>query len=184
MLATAGDPPVTPGWAFEFKWDGVRAIVAASGDQLQMWSRNGNDITGGYPDLVAAGIGSERSLLLDGELVALDGKGRPDFGLLQQRMHIRAPSAQLQDAVPVSLCVFDVLQIDHEPLLPEVYDVRRQRLVELGLDAVPRVGVPPAFTDVPGGQLLEVARAHGTRGRGRQAPRVPLRLLDGAPRPG
>jgi hypothetical protein len=42
---------------------------------------------------------------------------------------------------------FDVLQIDDEPLLPEPYDVRRQRLLELGLDAMPRVAVPPAFTD-------------------------------------
>ncbi len=168
MLASAGQPPTAAGWAFEFKWDGVRAIVAACEDTVQLVSRNGNDITGGYPELTGVGIGAgaagARSLLLDGEIVALDQQGRPDFGLLQHRMHVRAPGPGLQTAVPVELYVFDVLQIDGELLLREPYDARRQRLLELGLDRLPRVRVPPAFTDVPGQQLLEVARAHGLEG--------------------
>ena len=51
MLATAGKVPAGPGWAFEFKWDGVRAIVAAAGGQVRLTSRNGNDVTGGYPEI-------------------------------------------------------------------------------------------------------------------------------------
>jgi len=92
MLASAGVAPSGPGWAFEFKWDGVRAIAAVAGDQLRLYSRNGNDITGGYPELAAlSGLIEARRVLLDGEIVTLGAAGRPDFGLLQQRMHVRAP---------------------------------------------------------------------------------------------
>jgi ATP dependent DNA ligase domain len=50
MLASAGEPPFGPGWAFESKWDGVRIITAAANEQVRLHSRNGNEITGGYPE--------------------------------------------------------------------------------------------------------------------------------------
>jgi bifunctional non-homologous end joining protein LigD len=59
MLATAGPLPTGPGWAFEFKYDGVRALTHVDGE-LRVLSRNGNDITGTYPELAegrAAGRG-------------------------------------------------------------------------------------------------------------------------------
>jgi bifunctional non-homologous end joining protein LigD len=163
MLATAGPVPHGPGWAFEFKWDGVRAIVGASGGDVRLTSRLGNDVTAGYPEL--AGIGAltgGRPVLLDGEIVALDGAGRPNFGLLQDRMHVRHPSPELRGRIPVSFYAFDLLQLDGESLLAAPYDERRSRLAELG--AVGPVLVPPSFTDVDGDQLLEVARGHGLEG--------------------
>ena len=132
MLATAGQVPNGPGWAFEFKWDGVRAVVAAAGDQVQLTSRLGNDVTAGYPEL--AGIGAVtggRPVLLDGEIVVLDAAGRPDFGLLQDRMHVRHPSAELRARLPVSFYAFDVLHLDGESLLAASYDDRRARLAAL-----------------------------------------------------
>jgi len=164
MLATPGQPPSSPGWAFEFKWDGVRAIVAAAGDQVRITSRNGNEVTAGYPEIIETGLGAEHVVLLDGELVALDGQGRPDFGLLQQRMHVRAPSEALRARVPVRLYVFDLLSLDGESLLHQTYDARRARLLELGLESLDRIDVPPSITDLPGGQALEIARAHGLEG--------------------
>ena len=163
MLATAGQVPKGPGWAFEFKWDGVRAVVAAAGDQVQLTSRLGNDVTAGYPEL--AGIGAVtggRPVLLDGEIVVLDAAGRPDFGLLQDRMHVRHPSAELRARLPVSFYAFDVLYLDGESLLAASYDDRRARLATL---APPdRVLVPPSFTDIDGDQMLAVARQHGLEG--------------------
>ena len=54
MLATPGPPPTGPGWSVEFKWDGIRAIVDVAPDgQVRIWSRNGNDVTAAYPELVA-----------------------------------------------------------------------------------------------------------------------------------
>lgn len=164
MLAVPGALPTSPGWAFEFKWDGVRAIVAVAPGEVRLTSRNGNDVTGGYPEIVEACAGFDRPVLLDGELVALDRNGRPDFGLLQQRMHVRAPADELRQRVPVSLYVFDVLVVEGRRLLAEPFDVRRERLVGLGLDGLPRVAVPPSFTDVSGAQLLEVARGHRLEG--------------------
>jgi bifunctional non-homologous end joining protein LigD len=168
MLATAGTVPHGPGWAFEFKWDGVRAVVAAAGDRVRLTSRLGNEVTAGYPEL--AGIGAltgGRPVLLDGEIVALDDAGRPNFGLLQDRMHVRYPSAELQSRVPVSFYAFDLLFFDGETLVPAPYDERRARLTALDLpaaDPTGRVLVPPSFPDVGGDQLLDIARAHRLEG--------------------
>jgi bifunctional non-homologous end joining protein LigD len=163
MLATAGPVPHGPGWAFEFKWDGVRAVVAAADDRVQLTSRLGNDVTAGYPEL--AGIGAVtggRPVLLDGEIVVLDKAGRPNFGLLQDRMHVRHPSAELRARLPVSFYAFDLLYADGASLLAAPYDERRARLAALG--PAERVLVPPSFDDVDGDQLLGVARQHGLEG--------------------
>lgn len=167
MLATAGLVPHGPGWAFEFKWDGVRAVVGAAGDRVQLTSRLGNDVTAGYPEL--AGIGAVTGgapVLLDGEIVVLDAAGRPNFGLLQDRMHVRNPPPELRARLPVSFYAFDVLHADGASLLAAPYDERRARLAALG--PADRVLVPPSFdpetNGVTGDQLLGVARQHGLEG--------------------
>ena len=163
MLASAGKVPAGPGWAFEFKWDGVRAVVAAAGDQVQLTSRLGNDVTAGYPELAGiVAVTGGRPVLLDGEIVVLDERGRPNFGLLQDRMHVRHPSAELRARLPVSYYVFDVLFHDGESLLAAPYDERRARLADLA--PAERVLVPPSYTDVDGKQLLEIADGHGLEG--------------------
>jgi bifunctional non-homologous end joining protein LigD len=166
MLACAGTPPSGAGWAFEFKWDGVRAIAAVAGDRWRLYSRNGNDITGGYPELAAlTGVVGARRVLLDGEIVTLSAAGRPDFGLLQQRMHVRAPSPALLARVPICYYVFDVLDVDGRSLLADGYQQRRDALGKLDLDRVSSlIRVPPHYPDADGGQLLEVARQHGLEG--------------------
>lgn len=72
----------------------------------------------------------------DGELVALVD-GRPDFGTLQPRMHVRSPSAALVRSTPVTFIPFDVLHLEDTPLLDSTYDERRAVLEGLGLDAPP-----------------------------------------------
>ena len=83
MLASlARDIPSGDGWQFELKWDGYRAIGAADGGHVQLVSRNGNDLTNRFPqvaaDLAAAGAESS-SLVVDGEICALDSAGRPSL---------------------------------------------------------------------------------------------------------
>jgi bifunctional non-homologous end joining protein LigD len=168
MLATPGALPVGPGWAVEFKWDGIRAIVAAGGGRVRVWSRNANDVTNSYPELVdgptAAALAGLGSLLVDGEIVALDHRGRPEFTRLAQRMHVRAPTGDLVARVPVLLYVFDLLDLHGRSLLGEAYDDRRAELTALHLDSAPHVAVPPSYTDVTAAQLMEVARAHRLEG--------------------
>jgi bifunctional non-homologous end joining protein LigD len=164
MLATTAPlPPDDGAWAFEVKWDGVRALVGLSEGHLTMTSRNGNDISAAYPELHApvrelAG----HQLLLDGEVVAFDSSGRTDFGLLQSRMHVRSPSAALRRSAPVQLLVFDLLQVDGRSLLGDSYDDRRAALEQLQLpDGCWQV--PASFPS--GGQaLLDATRAQGLEG--------------------
>ncbi|MBP2370663.1 non-homologous end-joining DNA ligase [Pseudonocardia parietis] len=177
MLAVAGDPPTGAGWAFEFKWDGIRAVVAVAGDRVRITTRNGNDVTSAYPDL-AEGVHADRPLLLDGEIIASDAAGRPDFGLLQQRMHVAAPGARLLAEVGVSYVVFDLLVDGDDRLVDEPYDARRERLSAVGADGWPRMSVPAAFTDVAGDQVLRAARENGLEGvvaKRRDAPYEPGR---------
>ncbi|MGE3286954.1 MAG: non-homologous end-joining DNA ligase [Pseudonocardia sp.] len=164
MLAVSGEPPAGPGWAVEFKWDGVRAVTAVAGERVRAHSRLGNDVTAGYPEIADLGaVLDGRPALLDGELVALDAAGRPDFGLLQHRMHVRRPPAELLARIPVSYLVFDVLWLDGTSLLAESYDTRRGVLDGLQL-AGRHVRVPPSSADVAPRQMLAVAREHGLEG--------------------
>src|SRR4051794_2760419 len=94
MRAVLGDMPADQReWAFEVKWDGVRALGSVVDGELTLHSSNGNDITLRYPEL--AGIVDQlegHSVVLDGEVVRLDADGRPDFGALQARMHLTRPA--------------------------------------------------------------------------------------------
>lgn len=147
MMAVSGVLPEGPGWAFEMKWDGVRVIADVDVGGSRLWSRNGRDITLGYPEL--AGLNGQR-LLLDGEIVTLDETGAPSFGLLQRRMHVRDPRqlVHLIKEVPVSVRLFDVLAIDGRSLLEATYDDRRGLLESLDLDD-PFWELPPSFPDGP-----------------------------------
>src|SRR5260370_19475597 len=111
MLATAaaGLPPGADEFVAEVKWDGLRACVAVESGRVRAWSRSGREITAVYPELGAlAAVAGRRSLVLDGEIVALSGP-RPDFTVLQRRMRASPPDAGLLAAVPVTLILFDVL---------------------------------------------------------------------------
>ena len=139
MLATPGDlPPQSddPLGGYEFKWDGVRAVASVSGGELTLSSRKGTDITVRYPELARLpGSLAAADVMVDGEIVAMDARGRPDFGALQNRMHRTGPEvARLAAAAPVTYLVFDLLTADGESLLDRPYAERRERLDALGTD--------------------------------------------------
>jgi bifunctional non-homologous end joining protein LigD len=125
MLATLAERPFSdPNWLFEIKWDGVRALAWIDEGTLTLRSRNAIDITKRYPEL--AGLPAELAAgqaVLDGEIVALDERRHSDFGLLQERMHVRVPSANLISRIPVIYYVFDLLYCDG-------YDLREAPLLE------------------------------------------------------
>jgi bifunctional non-homologous end joining protein LigD len=179
MLAAAGELPADTDrrWGFEFKWDGVRALAHVRDGRLTLRARSGNDVTDTYPELTrlpAALAGHEA--VLDGEVVAFDAAGRPDFGSLQGRMHRRGPdAARLAAAAPVSYLVFDLLAWDGESLLGLPYAERRERLDALGL-AADRWATTPWFHG--GGSGVQAAsRQNGLEG-------VVAKRLDAPYRPG
>ncbi|EQD86261.1 bifunctional non-homologous end joining protein LigD [Saccharopolyspora erythraea NRRL 2338] len=165
MLPTADVPPQGQGWAFEFKWDGMRAFILASGEGVRVISRAGNDTTSAFPELgvLAETVGGRR-VVLDGEVVACDVRGRPDFGRLQTRISRTQPSPLLVRQVPAVLLVFDLLMVDEVELLTVPYVERRERLAALGLGGVGTVRMPEHYLDVTAEQLLAVAREHDLEG--------------------
>jgi bifunctional non-homologous end joining protein LigD len=164
MLATLGALPAPPGWGYEFKWDGVRAVVYVDGGQVHAFSRNDRDVVAGYPELATlAKRFPRRRVVLDGEIVALDAHGRPSFSLLQQRMHVRSPSAELVARIPVRLYVFDLLHLGTDSLLDLPYTRRRGKLAGLALDD-DVVETPPWFADEAGADLMGQAAERGLEG--------------------
>jgi bifunctional non-homologous end joining protein LigD len=167
MLATAGGlPPDDHTWAYEMKWDGVRAIALVEDGAAQLWSRTGREITHSYPELqeLATVTGAARAVL-DGEIVAFGGGAWPSFEALQQRINISSPAQirLLAAQVPVTYLAFDLLCLDGRPLLDARYSERRALLDGLGLQGR-HCQTPPSFTDVTGAEIVAVSKQHGLEG--------------------
>ena len=163
MKAEAGELPEGPGWVFEPKWDGMRAVVGIDDGSVRLASANGRDVTASFPEL--AGLGEAlgiASAILDGEIVALVD-GRPDFGRLQSRIHVTDPRTVAERAatVPVVLIVFDVLALDGADATALPWTERRRLL-----EALVRPGphwAPSTVTD-DGAALLAAADANDLEG--------------------
>jgi bifunctional non-homologous end joining protein LigD len=167
MLATSGVlPPNDDGWAYEMKWDGLRALGFVSGGHLRLTSRTGRDITFVYPELtgVASAVGVDQTVL-DGEIVAFGDSAWPDFEALQQRMNIStaAQARALSAQVPVSYLAFDLLWLDGHSLLAEPYAIRREMLESLGLESG-RAQVPPSFVGESGANIQAVSKQQQLEG--------------------
>jgi bifunctional non-homologous end joining protein LigD len=164
MLAALGPLPVDGRWAFEFKYDGVRAVTYVDRGAVRVLSRNDNDVTSSYPELAAlGGLLPGRRAILDGEVVALEPGDRPSFSRLAARMHVASPSETLLSTVPVVYYVFDLLWLDGNSLLDLPYEQRRRLLAGLALDDT-AVRTPPNFVDADGHAILHAAELSGLEG--------------------
>ncbi|MEK6342316.1 MAG: non-homologous end-joining DNA ligase, partial [Curtobacterium sp.] len=126
-----GEPRLDPGdWAFELKWDGIRALATVREGRVTLRSRNGNDLTAQYPELQELAERAGVDGVYDGEIVALDDRGRPSFQLLQNRMGLtKAREVEAaRGATPVRLLLFDVLEADGHELTRHGYTARREAL--------------------------------------------------------
>ena len=166
MLAKAGTlPKDQKKFAFEIKWDGVRALCHSEPGRLRLRSRNGNDITKGYPELARLNRAlHDHRVILDGEIVAFDGDGRPSFATLQRRMHVRGDAAvkRLAAEIPVVYVIFDLLWLDGHSVMGLPYSDRRELLGALDITG-DRWQVPDNVVG-SGSALLEVAREQRLEG--------------------
>jgi bifunctional non-homologous end joining protein LigD len=177
-LGSADDIRDPDDWAFEMKWDGIRAVAVIDGKDVGLFTRNENDVTAGYPEVVTAlaELGLDDTVL-DGEIVALNAAGVPDFGRLQQRMGLtKEPDVEAaRRDVPVRYLVFDVMRSAGDPLVDETYVERRKALRRLKI-AADVVDVPKAFD----GSLADAVESSKTLGlEGVLAKRRDSRYLGG-----
>jgi bifunctional non-homologous end joining protein LigD len=167
MMATLSRslPRDDSGWAYELKWDGVRAIAYSDAGHLRLESRNGRDITSQYPEVrpIAAELGAHQTIL-DGEIVSFDEEGRPDFQRLQRRMHLASEAAVRRRVgdTPATYVLFDLLFLDGRDLSDLPYTERRERLAELGLDGPS--WQTPSYHQGDGRALLDLTRARDLEG--------------------
>lgn len=152
MLAVPGPLPCRGTWAHEVKWDGHRALARVVDGAVVLTSRGGHDVTRAVPGIagLAADVGTDA--LLDGELVALDAAGRPDFGLLQRRIGAGRRGG-------VTYLVFDVLHLGRTSLLERPLHERRDALEGLELGG-PGWAVPAQLA----GDTATVLAAVGAQG--------------------
>src|SRR5579859_3134284 len=115
MLAVGGELPADDApWAYEMKWDGIRALAHVQDGQVMLVSRTGRDVSATYPELQGlVDAAGEHQVILDGEIVAFGPNGWPSFEVLQQRMNVSSPSQvrQLAAEVSVSYLAFDLLSL-------------------------------------------------------------------------
>ncbi|MFA6298745.1 MAG: non-homologous end-joining DNA ligase [Nocardioides sp.] len=170
MLATKGTHvPSGAEWSHEVKWDGVRILADAGADpgadpagRVRMTSRNDNDVTAAWPELCESPLGG-RDLLVDGEVIALNERGVPDFRVLQDRMHTRnaTTARRLSQQVPATFMIFDLLRLDGSDLTDLPLEKRREVLSGLDL-AGSTWQVPASYDD--GAMLFDATLQQGLEG--------------------
>ena len=165
MLATSIDDPFDdPEWLFEIKWDGYRAIAFISKGKVRLVSRNQNDLTAQFSELqnIPTSIKADTAIL-DGEIAALDERGRSSFSLMQQRTGIRhggRRTGSRQD-LPVLYYVFDLLYLDGYDLRRVSLEQRKNLLAQMSSATGP-VRYSDHFSQ--GKALFDVAKQRGLEG--------------------
>ena len=182
MLATlVGAPFDDPDWLFEVKWDGFRVETIVDGETVRLWTRGEQDASRYFgPFLDPPTWLDARSAIVDGEVIALDAQGEPDFALLQARIKGRGVAAE---PTPFVYEVFDLLHLDGRSLLDEPLEERRRLLAKASSDPTrasasantsrptgSRSSKPPAFGASRGSWPRTAAR-RTSRASGRTAGR-------------
>lgn len=155
-------------WAFEMKWDGYRLLAGVTPTDVVLASRNGLDYTGKFPQLASLPELVDTTVIVDGEIVALDDGGRPDFSLLQAVLKGRAEA-------PLKYLVFDILRVGDRGLQNTAYQQRREILAET-MRENDAVAIPPAHTGALA-DAIETSKQLGLEGV--VAKRIDAKYLSG-----
>src|SRR5438445_51082 len=126
QAASAEAPFSSPEYIFEVKWDGLRCMLFRDPEgKVHIQDRGLNDLTADLPEVSAAATRVPPGSVIDGELVATDSDGRPDYTRLRERL---AGGAARKDEIPVAYLAFDALYLEEKPLLRQPLTRRRVRL--------------------------------------------------------
>src|ERR1700681_340903 len=162
QAASAEAPFSSPDYIFEVKWDGLRCLVFRDSDgRVRLQDRGLNDLTADVPEVIAAAKRVPPGSVIDGELVATDNDGRPDYPRLRQRL---AGGAALREQIPVAYLALDALYLEEKPLLRQPVARRRARL-QKAVEAGGHIFVPDHI-DEDGVELFEACLERGLEGVG------------------
>lgn len=165
LPAPAPEPFDSPAHIFEVLWDGVRALAFVERGELRLQDRWGRDITACYPELqMIPPRVRESGMVIDGEIVCLDEKGRPDFGRLRHRLGVDDPAeaARLAENYPVTLQAFDLVYREGQPVTG--WALRRRKEMLRSLVRPHASVVVPDFVSRDGVAFFEAAREHDLEG--------------------
>ena len=170
MYASIGTEIPGEGWTFEPKYDGIRVLAYATPVDIKLITRNGKDKAAQFPEIVAAlkklASQTKRSLVLDGEIVALIDGEPARFQELQSRMHVKESQIiqRLSAATPAALILFDILVDSDDVLIGESWTKRRARLLKrVGKRTSTHLRVTESI-EGDGRKMLEKARRQGWEG--------------------
>ena len=160
QAASAEAPFSSPDYLFEVKWDGLRCMVFRNvAGQVRLLDRGLNNITAVLPEVVAAAKRIPPGSVIDGELVATDSEGRPDYPRLRERL---AGGAALKDRIPTAYLAFDALFLEEKPLVRQPIMRRRARLSK-AVEAGGHIFVPDHI-EGDGVELFEACLERGLEG--------------------
>jgi DNA ligase D-like protein (predicted ligase) len=160
QAASAEAPFSSPDYLFEVKWDGLRCLVFRDPDgRVNLRDRGLNDITADVPEVASAATRIPPGSVIDGELVATDTDGRPDYPRLRKRL---AGGAALREQIPVAYLAFDALYMEEKPLLRQPVARRRARLRK-SVEAGGHMFVPDHIEE-DGVELFEACLERGLEG--------------------
>jgi DNA ligase D-like protein (predicted ligase) len=172
QAASAEAPFSSPEYLFEVKWDGLRCmLVRDPAGHVSLKDRSLNDITVDLPEVAAAARRVPPGSVIDGELVATDTDGRPDYPRLRRRL---AGGARMRDEIPTAYLAFDALYLEGRPLLRQPVVRRRARLAK-AVEAGGHLFVPDHIEE-DGVELYEACLERGLEGvvaKHQQSPYVP-----------
>jgi bifunctional non-homologous end joining protein LigD len=170
MYASVGSEVPGTGWTFEPKYDGIRVLAYATSQSAKLVTRNGKDKAQQFPEIVASlkklASQTKRSLVLDGEIVALIDGEPARFQELQSRMHVKEATVidHHSSSAPAALILFDMLVDGDDILIREPWTERRARLVKrIGKRESAQLRVT-ASSEGDGQKMLENARRQGWEG--------------------
>ena len=172
QAASAEAPFSSPLYLFEVKWDGLRCILFRDPEgRVRLRDRAMKDITDDFPEVAAAGRRVPAGSVIDGELVATDTDGRPDYPRLRSRL---AGGAPMRDEIPTAYIAFDALYLEGRPLLRQPVVRRRARLAK-AVETGGHLFVPDHIEE-DGVELFEACLERGLEGvvaKHAQSPYVP-----------
>lgn len=130
LLKTTSKPFDNKDYIFELKFDGIRCIAYCNKNQTKLFTRNNNEITLTFPELLQIHKQCKKSCVLDGEIVYVDQNGKLDFSALQKRLMTKTSSKidKISKEYPASFVVFDILVLENKNLMNKPLMERKDNL--------------------------------------------------------